>query len=191
MGWQTDYQTRGSLWAGASYLLPEIPENALVLETGCGNGKTLRSLGKNAVGIDISSAAVQLAGSSALVGDVRFLPFKDSVFDIIFCWHVLGHLSFLERKTAADEMLRVLKPGGVFYFKDFSRNDFRYGKGSEVEPSSFLRGDGIVTHYFEPEELISLFGPSDISAVSWDLRIKGVNNRREEILLSHKKTNSE
>jgi SAM-dependent methyltransferase len=191
MGWQTDYQTRGSLWAGASYLLPEIPENALVLETGCGNGKTLRSLGQNAVGIDISSAAVQLAGPSALVGDVRFLPFKDSVFDIIFCWHVLGHLSFLERKTAADEMLRVLKPGGVLYFKDFSRNDFRYGKGTEVEPSSFLRGDGIVTHYFEPEELISLFGPSDISAVSWDLRIKGVNNRREEILLSHKKTNSE
>ncbi|WP_319379213.1 class I SAM-dependent methyltransferase [uncultured Methanocorpusculum sp.] len=191
MGWQTDYQTRGSLWAGASYLLPEIPENALVLETGCGNGKTLSSLGENAVGIDISSAAVQLAGPSALVGNVRFLPFKDSVFDIIFCWHVLGHLLFKERKKAADEMLRVLKLGGVLYFKDFSRNDFRYGKGTEVEPSSFLRGDGIVTHYFKQEELVSLFGPSDISTVSWDLRIKGVNNRREEILLSHKKTNSE
>ncbi|ABN07573.1 Methyltransferase type 11 [Methanocorpusculum labreanum Z] len=191
MGWQTDYQARGSLWAGASYLLPEIPENALILETGCGNGKTLRSLGQNAVGIDISSAAVQLAGSSALVGDVRSLPFNDSVFDIIFCWHVLGHLSFSERKTAAEEMLRVLKPEGVLYFKDFSRNDFRYGKGTEIEPSSFLRGDGIVTHYFEPEELISLFGPSDLSTVSWNLRIKGVNNRREEILLSHKKTNSE
>ena len=191
MGWQTDYQTRGSLWAGASYLLPEIPKHALVLETGCGNGKTLRSLGQNAVGIDISSAAVQLAGPSALVGDVRFLPFKDSVFDIIFCWHVLGHLFFKERETAADEMLRVLKPGGVLYVKDFSRNDFRYGEGIEVESSSFLRGDGIITHYFEQEELVSLFGPSDISTVSWDLRIKGVNNRREEILLSHKKTNRE
>ncbi len=88
-------------------------------------------------------------------------------------------------------MLRVLKPGGVLYFKDFSRNDFRYGKGTEVEPSSFLRGDGIITHYFESEDLVSLFGPSDISTVSWNLRIKGVNNHREEILLSHKKTNSE
>ena len=191
MGWQTDYQTRGSLWAGSSYLLPEIPEHALILETGCGNGKTLRSLGQNAVGIDISPAAVQLAGPSALVGDVRHLPFNDSVFDIIFCWHVLGHLFFKERKIAADEMLRVLKPEGVLYFKDFSRNDFRYGKGTEVEPSSFLRGDGIVTHYFEQKELVSLFGPSDISTVSWDLRIKGVDNRREEIFLSHKKTNNE
>ncbi len=187
MGWQADYQMRGPRWAGHAYLMPEISEDALILETGCGNGKTLRSLGQNAVGIDISSAAVQLAGPSALVGDVRHLPFKDSVFDIIFCWHVLGHLFFKERKTAADEMLRVLKPGGVLYFKDFSGNDFRYGKGTEVEPSSFLRGDGIVTHYFEREELISLFGPSDISVVSWDLRIKGVNNHREEILLSHKK----
>lgn len=88
-------------------------------------------------------------------------------------------------------MLRVLKPGGMFYFKDFSRNDFRFGKGVEVEPSSFLRGDGIITHYFEPEELASFFGPSVISTISWDLRVKGVNYHREEILLSHKKTNTE
>ncbi|MDO9523382.1 MAG: class I SAM-dependent methyltransferase [Methanocorpusculum sp.] len=191
MGWQTDYQMRGPRWAGPSYLLPEMPAGNLILETGCGNGKTLSSLGPNAIGIDISPTAVKLAGSSALVGDIRFLPFNDEIFDIIFCWHVLGHLSSSERRTAADEMLRVLKPGGVLYFKDFSRNDFRYGKGAEVEPSSFLRGDGIVTHYFEPEELLSLFGPSVISTASWDLRIKGVNNHREEILLSHKKTNTE
>ena len=189
MSWQTDYQMRGSRWAGPSYLLPEMPAGNLILETGCGNGKTLRSLGLNAVGIDISPAAVQLAGSSALVGDICSLPFNDEIFDIIFCWHVLGHLLFKERRTAADEMLRVLKPEGVLYFKDFSRNDFRYGKGTEVEPSSFLRGDGIVTHYFEREELISLFGPSVISTTSWILRIKGVDNHREEILLSHKKTN--
>ncbi len=191
MGWQTDYELRGPRWAGRSYLLPEMPAGNLILETGCGNGKTLSSLGPDVVGIDISPTAVKLAGSSALVGDIRFLPFKDEIFDIIICWHVLGHLSYAERKTAADEMLRVLKPEGVLHFKDFSRNDFRYGKGTEVEPSSFLRGDGIVTHYFEPEELISLFGPSVISTASWDLRIKSVGNHREEILLSHKKTNTE
>ena len=168
MGWQSDYQMRGNRWAGPSYLLPKIPENALILETGCGNGKTLNSLGLNAVGIDISPAAVKLAGSSALVGDIHFLPFNDEIFDIIFCWHVLGHLSSAERRTAADEMLRVLNLEGVMNFKDFSRNDFRYGKGTEVEPSSFLRGDGIVTHYFEPEELISLFGPSVISTAAWN-----------------------
>ena len=191
MSWQTDYQTRGARWGGASYLLPEMPADALILETGCGNGKTLRSLRQGAIGIDISPAAVRLAGPSAIVGDIRSLPFKDSVFDIIFCWHVLGHLSSLDRNTAAREMLRVLKPEGVVYFKDFSRNDFRYGKGTEVESSSFLRGDGIITHYFEPEELADLFGPSAISTASWVLRIKGVDNHREEILLSHKKTNTE
>lgn len=191
MGWQADYQMRGPRWGGASYLLPKIPETALILETGCGNGKTLRSLGPNAIGIDISPTAVKLAGPSALVGDICSLPFKDAVFDIIFCWHVLGHLPVSSRKTAADELLRVLKPGGFLYFKDFSRNDYRYGKGIEVEPSSFLRGDGIVTHYFELEEPLSLFDSSVISSVSWNLRIKGVNYLREEILLSHKKTNTE
>jgi SAM-dependent methyltransferase len=191
MSWQADYQMRGPRWGGASYLLPKIPETALILETGCGNGKTLRSLGPNAIGIDISPTAVKLAGPSALVGDICSLPFKDAVFDIIFCWHVLGHLPASSRKTAADELLRVLKPGGFLYFKDFSRNDYRYGKGIEVEPSSFLRGDGIVTHYFELEEPLSLFDSSVISSASWNLRIKGVNYLREEILLSHKKTNTE
>ena len=191
MGWENDYEKRGPRWGGASYLLPEIPTGSLVLETGCGNGKTLRSLGPNVLGIDISRSAVEQAGPSALVGDICFIPFKDAVFDVVFCWHVLGHLSISKRKTAVDEMLRVLKPGGLFHFKDFSRNDFRYGKGTEVESSSFLRGDGIITHYFEPEELTDLFGPSAISTASWVLRIKGVDNHREEILLSHKKTNTE
>jgi SAM-dependent methyltransferase len=191
MGWQTDYELRGPRWGGASYLLPEIPDTALVLETGCGNGKTLRSLGPNAIGIDISPTAVNLAGASAIVGDICYLPFRDAVFDIIFCWHVLGHLQAAGRKTAADELLRVLKPGGFLYFKDFSRNDYRYGKGTEVEPDSFLRGDGIMTHYFEREELAPLFGPSVISTASWNLRIKGVDNLREEILLSHKKAHTE
>lgn len=191
MGWQTDYELRGPRWGGASYLLPKIPDTALVLETGCGNGKTLRSLGPNAIGIDISPTAVNLAGTSAIVGDICYLPFRDAVFDIIFCWHVLGHLPAAGRKTAADELLRVLKPGGFLYFKDFSRNDYRYGKGTEVEPDSFLRGDGIMTHYFEREELAPLFGPSVISTASWNLRIKGADNLREEILLSHKKAHTE
>ncbi|HKM42096.1 MAG TPA: class I SAM-dependent methyltransferase [Methanocorpusculum sp.] len=191
MGWQTDYELRGPRWGGASYLLPKISETALILETGCGNGKTLRSLGPNAIGIDISETAVNLAGASAIVGDICYLPFKDAVFDIIFCWHVLGHLPAVCRRTAADELIRVLKPGGVLYFKDFSRNDYRYGKGIEVEPDSFLRGDGIVTHYFECEELVPLFGPSVISTASWNLRIKGADNLREEILLSHKKAHIE
>ena len=191
MGWENDYEKRGPRWGGASYLLPEIQAGSLVLETGCGNGKTLVSLGPDVIGIDISQSAVEQAGPSALVGDICFLPFKDAVFDVVFCWHVLGHLSLSKRKTVVGEMLRVLKPGGMFYFKDFSRNDFRFGKGVEVEPSSFLRGDGIITHYFEPEELASFFGPSVISTISWDLRVKGVNYHREEILLSHKKTNTE
>jgi hypothetical protein len=48
-----------------------------------------------------------------------------------------------------------------------------------------------MTHYFEREELAPLFGPSVISTASWNLRIKGVDNLREEILLSHKKAHTE
>ena len=45
-------------------------------------------------------------------------------------------------------MLRVLRPGGEVRFKAFSRADMRFGKGEEVEPGTFIRGAGVLTHYF-------------------------------------------
>ena len=40
----------------------------------------------------------------------------------------------------------------------FGKSDLRFGEGNEVEDSSFLRGNGIMTHYFQEGEIPSLFG---------------------------------
>ncbi len=180
---QSDYKARGARWAGA-VSLPPLPNEAVILETGCGNGKTLSALASfQTIGIDIAPEAVRLAGAShAVVGDVRSLPFQDGVFDCVFCWHVLGHLRFSERITAAAELFRVLKPGGFLYFKAFSERDFRCGKGEEVEPKTFLRGDGMMTHYFSVDETQELFGAGDIQENIWSMRIRGDTLPRAEII---------
>jgi SAM-dependent methyltransferase len=45
-----------------------------------------------------------------VVGDAHHLPFRDDVFDRVFAFNVFEHLR--DPKTAAGEILRVLKPGG-------------------------------------------------------------------------------
>jgi len=46
-----------------------------------------------------------------VVGDAHELPFRQDVFDRVYAFNLFEHLR--DPKTAADEILRVLKPGGV------------------------------------------------------------------------------
>lgn len=184
MSWDLDYKKRGSLWGGASSELPNLPKDSLVLEVGCGNGKTLSEMRKRdwkTVGIDTSFEAVRLSGEDAFLGDVRSLPFSDETFDAIFCWHVLGHLRVSDFSIAVGELKRVIKKNGKIYFKEFSRGDLRFGKGFEVEPNSFLRGNGVVTHYFDECEVREVFGDGEITFISWSMRVLGEDLKREEI----------
>ena len=78
-------------------------------------------------------------------------------------------------------MRRVLVPGGKLFFKGFSRRDTRCGTGTEVEQSSYLRGDGIVTHYFSDVELQEVFGTGELTRISWTMRVRRTEYFREEL----------
>jgi ubiquinone/menaquinone biosynthesis C-methylase UbiE len=193
-GWERDYLRRGCLWGGAACDLPAIPPGSRVLEIGCGNGKTyipLSERGVSVVGLDISPAAVALCrraageGAPLCVADARALPFGDESFDAVCAFHVAGHLKAAGRRAVAGEIVRVLKEGGRLYFRDFSDRDMRYGKGTEVEAGTFLRGEGILTHYFSESEVRTLFAALHLSALetcTWSLRVKGRDLPRAEIV---------
>ncbi len=163
--WEDYYRTRRRPWAGAVEL-PEIPPGSLVLETGCGGGRLLLALDRHrtdlaVVGIDVARASLAPLAAhfqgALLQADVAALPFRDAIFDAVLCRHVLGHLTGADRRAAASEMLRVVKPGRAVFFEGFSTGDARFGKGREVEPATFARGDGIWHHYFTKEEVGRLF----------------------------------
>jgi SAM-dependent methyltransferase len=46
-----------------------------------------------------------------VVGDAHYLPFRDETFDRVFAFNVFEHL--IDPKKAAEEIHRVLKPGGA------------------------------------------------------------------------------
>jgi ubiquinone/menaquinone biosynthesis C-methylase UbiE len=164
--WDRLYSLPNPTWRGPPSEIPSIPPGSRVLEMGCGDGKTLSSLalGDNeVVATDYSIAAVsrcqarfanhlKLAFAEA---DSRALPFVDDCFDVVLISHVLGHLLRKGREAAVSEVIRVLAPGGIIFVRVFSREDLRFGKGSEVEEGTFRRSS-ILTHYFNPEEIESL-----------------------------------
>lgn len=187
--WETEYRKRGKLWRGSSREMGEITNyirmEGRTLDAGCGNGKDTPPL-ENIIGLDFSRNALKLYPLNKRVqGDITSLPFKSSTFSNILFIHSLDHLLEKDRKIALNEAHRILQNGGKVVIKSFSINDFRYGKGKEIEPSTFERGNRIHTHYFNNEEFdnIPLFKLERKKIINYNIIIKGEVIKREEIII--------
>ncbi|MFA5269545.1 MAG: class I SAM-dependent methyltransferase [Methanoregula sp.] len=199
--WEADYQRRGRLWGGSASFIPRLFSSSRVLELGCGNGKIVSSLvqaGCPVTAIDFSSHAALLCRNNCtdpdqagiLVADCRITPFRSESFDVVIASHITGHLSLAERSQLAGEILRLLRPGGTMYFRDFSLEDFRNGRGRETEMGTFTRKNGIATHYFTEREVQNLFSGLAITSLEqhrWEMRIRGTVFPRAEIVAEFNK----
>ncbi len=194
--WDNDYRSRGQLWGGSPASLPDIPAGSRVLEIGCGSGKTVGALlhrSCDITAIDFSGKAVEMTRrvtvrygeGDAAVADARHLPFCDNAFGFVVARHVIGHILNEGRRAVARETARVLQPGGHLVVQVFSVDDMRNGSGRTVEDGTFLRGRGIVTHYFTIPELEALFPGLKKESVTprrWTMRIRGKDLLRAEII---------
>jgi ubiquinone/menaquinone biosynthesis C-methylase UbiE len=102
-----------------------------LLEVGCGIGTDLVRFaagGANAVGVDLSSTALELARKNAECSQVSLelhlangeaLPFEDGSFDVVYAHGVLQYTANPEKMAA--ECRRVLAPGGEAIFMVYNR----------------------------------------------------------------------
>jgi len=178
--WQRLYSKHGLQYGGSGDIGPldkSLREGMLVLDAGCGDGKTTELLSRkcDVVACDFSREALlslRLQRDPDRVVNlvecnIGSLPFEQEKFDAVSCVHSLSHLTVADRRKAAAEMSRVLRHGGVLLVEVFGRADLRFGEGTEIEDSTFERGNGIVTHYFQEGEIPALFGGMElISEVS-------------------------
>ena len=105
----------------------QITEHDIVLDIAAGTGEpglTIAAIAKKGrvVGSDLSDEMLQIAEANAAAkglknystktADVCQLPFDDHTFTRISCR--MGFMFFPDMQLAANEMFRVLKPGGRF-----------------------------------------------------------------------------
>lgn len=109
-------------WQYQSAFFDELvpPSGGIVLDIGCGEGRTTRDLssrGHRAIGVDASNALVRYAqdadpeGNYA-VADAASLPFVDTSFDLAVAYNSLMDVDDMPGSVA--EAARVLRPGGRF-----------------------------------------------------------------------------
>ncbi|MSU71319.1 MAG: class I SAM-dependent methyltransferase [Opitutus sp.] len=100
----------------------DLPEDANVLDAGCGTGGLLRRLsglhpGWKWTGVDLSPAACRFARERAgptteiKEASVTALPFPDASFDALVSADALYHVA--DDAAALREFARVLRPGGI------------------------------------------------------------------------------
>lgn len=126
-------------WSG----LDQLPRGSRVLDVGCGIGGSARILardyGLDVIGISISPAQIRRAteltpdGLSCrfAVMDALDLQLPDQSFDAV--WSVEAGPHMPDKQRYADELLRVLKPGGLLAVADWNRRDPSDGAMNRTE----------------------------------------------------------
>lgn len=120
----------------------EIRAGHSVLDLGCGTG-TLAIMAKLArpsaevTGLDADPDMLKVARYKSAqqnapvkfdVGFTSNLPYPDESFDRVLSSIMIHHLKTPDKKRTAQEVFRVLKPGGQLHIVDFGRPVTWYGK---------------------------------------------------------------
>ena len=113
-----------------------------VLDVGCGRGFWLDRMSDDAldaIGVEYRfERAREYAGSQPIVvGDATSLPLPDAAAGMVWCIHVLHHLTHPARALA--EMRRVLRPGGHLVIAETVEDHPLIRIGRQVRP----RWDGV------------------------------------------------
>ncbi len=118
-------------WGG----LDQLPPGTTVLDVGCGIGGSSRLLAKNygfsVTGITISPQQVKRAqeltpddlDAKFALDDALALSFPDRSFDVV--WSIEAGPHMPDKALFAQELLRVLKPGGILLVADWNQRDDR------------------------------------------------------------------
>jgi len=130
-----------------------LKAQARVLDLGCGPGRDialLRKRGHDVIGLDRSQGMIQEAqqrvGGKLIYGDMRNLPFSESLDGVWLCAALL-HLPRADALPTLKEVWRVLRKGGVLYVS------VQCGDGGQWSDSE---GGRRFFTYFRLEEMRSL-----------------------------------
>ena len=168
-----------------------------VLDVGCGVGRHalyLSEQGFDVIALDASrtglNAARQAAATSAatvefLEGSFIDLPLPDRSVDFVLAWNVIYHGDRAVVQQALAEIVRTLTPNGLFQGTFLSKRHWRYGRGREIRPGTFVvdeEDEKSHPHFYcDAHEVMALIHAFDLFRLE-DREQKGAGDYHIEIL---------
>ena len=154
----------------------ELPQDATVLDAGCGEcyytarlAEEIRKCGKNAavVGVDVSKEALTVgarrdASLALAVGSVYKMPFAEASFDLVLS---------VFAPYAGEEFLRILKPNGRFLMVIprerhlFGMKEVLYERPYENKPEDTAIDGFTLLSDTRVEYTLTLTDPTDIGSL--------------------------
>lgn len=132
-----------------------VGSRAHLLDVGSGGGilaNTLGAAGHDVTGVDLHFQNVKVAEATDQTNRVKYihmdsyhLPFPQECFDVVTSMDLFCQVP--EPRQILQEISRVLRPGGLFFFHAFNRNIFSYlavVKGTEW----FVKNTSKETHQY-------------------------------------------
>lgn len=160
----------------AEWLSERLTSQALILDYGCGYGRTLEDLSaagyQKTVGLDSSQGMLlrcrsRLPHQSLLLTDGRAFPFKDNAFSAVLLFATLTCIPLdTDQRALIAEITRVLYPYGLLYISDLlinedARNRQRYERFVEAYGmyGIFELPEGVVVRHHSKEWIEDLTAP--------------------------------
>jgi 2-polyprenyl-6-hydroxyphenyl methylase/3-demethylubiquinone-9 3-methyltransferase len=117
-------------WVLAKIKKQGLPPDGKILDISCGTGLLCNALaheGFNVTGVDLNPQNLKLAQENDETKSVRYivanpvcLPFSSGTFDVVTAMDIWPREK--DPEQVINEISRVLKPGGLFFYHSFNRN---------------------------------------------------------------------
>jgi len=142
-----------------------VSKDKKILEIGSGYGKNLDLIKntygyKNIVGIEYSKNAYELSKkivSNNILGDITKTNFEDQAFDVIVDIGCLHCVSTENKRSAINEVLRIMKQNGIIISRYFLNKDDEWIKKYPIKINKFGNTYEEIIEMFSDFELIESY----------------------------------
>jgi ubiquinone/menaquinone biosynthesis C-methylase UbiE len=146
-----------------------------VLDIGCGGGRHVKLFAEQGFavyGTDLSEEGIRQTQvmlvrhnltAELMQCDMTKLPYGNNFFDGAVSFGVFYYSDSKKAKKAISELYRMLKDGGKTLINMRTTNDYRFGKGKQIEENTFIltisktNEEGMPVHFLTEEAVYEYF----------------------------------
>ena len=177
-----------------------------ILDIGCGAGSNTVFLAKEGFSVyctDISEAGLNITEKRLHENNFKAViknagmesqPFEDNFFDGAISFGVFYYNTRDGYQKAVDELRRILKVGGHALVFSRTTDDYRFGKGKEIEKNTFIldiqdtnEGD-MPSHFLSREDIDVIFSKfTEIVVEKTETTFSNLKNKNSDWIIKVKK----